>query len=199
MVNLHGFSEVGEAIATNLSFYWSPLLFYILASVGLMQMFKKMGESEGCAWIPFYRVWVPARRVNKQHKYILYLVFRGIQNVFSTVGVFGLLLAFFATFASLAGDVERIPSEILGNIPADLVFVVCFLMLVSAFIAWIASMVFWWGICDAVTKYFKAPSWIALVMLFFPWLAFLILGFGNWEPDEKQSYRDDYDGSGYYN
>ena len=59
-------------------------------------------------------------------------------------------------------------------------------------------MVFWWGVCDALTKYFKAPSWIALIMLFFPWLAFLILGFGKWEPEEKHSYRDDYDGSGYY-
>ena len=192
------FTKVGETLSTNFSFYGPKLLFYVLASVGLMQMFKKMGEIAGYAWVPVYRVWVPAKRVNKEHKFIMYLVFRAVETVLSTIGAFGMLLAFFVSFASLAGDAKRIPAEVFGNIPTDVVFVVCFLILILAVVAWIVSMVFWWGVCDALTKHFKAPSWIALIMLFFPWLAFLILGFGKWEPEEKHSYRDDYDGSGYY-
>ena len=150
---------------------------YILSSVGLMQIFRKMGESGIRAWIPFYRLWILARRVEGKYRVIRYLIFTGSQILFAVLLFLGLVLLLSVVFVHWDTDVSD--DFLLMIIVVNFIF--CILM----FISWVASLVFGWNIFKALVKHFQAPIWIALVMLVFPWLGFLILGFGTWISDKN--------------
>lgn len=148
------------------------LLSFMISSIGLMQIYKKMNLPQYKAWIPVYRIFVLSSQLWSVWKYISYLLVSVIQQMSIIFMAVMYVIIFYPESAE-----PYITQASSGNEMLTLGLIITWFSLGLL----ILQYIIWWGFCRRLGKEFQASVFLSVITLFAPWIGYLILGIGSYE------------------